>query len=219
VVGIPAFIATLGMLSIAQGLELLISRSSTFNAQYNVPPPDGGELEIFRFLGYTTFPGGIPIQVVWLAVFFGIFWIIRHRTLFGFRLLAIGGNADAARVTRLPVTRYKFVVFMLCAFMAGLAGVLDFSFVGAVGPNSGQTLTFPVFAAVVIGGASLAGGRGTVFGTLMGAVLLAVLRNGLAIMGVSAFAQLIVVGVVTIGAVTLDVLSQRAAAKAARAAL
>jgi ribose/xylose/arabinose/galactoside ABC-type transport system permease subunit len=219
IVKIPAFIATLGMLSIAQGLELLISRASTFNAQYNVPPPDGNELAIFRFLGYTTLPGGIPIQVFWLALFFVIFWVIRHRTLFGFRLLAIGGNAEASRVTRLPVVRYKFIVFMLCAFMAGLAGILDFSFVGSVGPNSGQPLTFPVFAAVVIGGASLSGGRGTVFGTLMGAVLLAVLRNGLAIMGVSAFAQLIFVGVVTIGAVTLDVLSQRAAARSNRAAL
>ena len=218
IVGIPAFIATLGMLSIAQGLELLISRASTFNAQYNVPPPSDGEFAIFRSLGYTTLPGGIPIQVVWLALFFGIFWVIRHRTLFGFRLLAIGGNVDAARVTRLPVVKYKWIVFMLCAFMAGLAGILDFSFVGSVGPNGGQTLTFPVFAAVVIGGASLAGGRGTVFGTLMGAVLLAVLRNGLAIMGVSAFAQLIVVGMVTIGAVTVDVLSQKAAKRAQLAA-
>jgi ribose/xylose/arabinose/galactoside ABC-type transport system permease subunit len=117
-------------------------------------------------------------------------------------------------VARLPVRRYKFVVFMLCAFMAGLAGILDFSFVGSVGPNSGAALTFPVFAAVVIGGASLAGGRGTVFGTLMGAVLLAVLRNGLAIMGVPAFVQLVFIGAVTIGAVSLDVITQRAARRA-----
>jgi ribose/xylose/arabinose/galactoside ABC-type transport system permease subunit len=214
IVGIPAFIATLGMLSIAQGLELLLSGAASFNAQYFNPPPDPGEFAIFRFLGYTTLPGGIPIQVVWLALFFGIFWVVRHRTLFGFRLLAIGGNPDASRVTRLPVVRYKWIVFIACAFMAGLSGILDFSFIGSVGPNSGQTLTFPVFAAVVIGGASLAGGRGTVFGTLMGAVLLAVLRNGLAIMGVSVFAQLIIVGMVTIGAVTVDVVSQRAARRA-----
>jgi ribose/xylose/arabinose/galactoside ABC-type transport system permease subunit len=214
VVGIPSFIATLGMLSIAQGLELVISSAGSFNPAYSVPPPDPGELAAFRFLGFTSLPFGIPIQVLWLGVAFVIFWIVRHRTLFGFRLLAIGGNTDASRVARLPVRRYKFIVFMICAFMAGLAGILDFSFVGSIGPNSGQPLTFPVFAAVVIGGASLAGGRGTVFGTLMGAVLLAVLRNGLAIMGVPAFVQLVFIGAVTIGAVSIDVLTQRAARRA-----
>jgi ribose/xylose/arabinose/galactoside ABC-type transport system permease subunit len=214
IVGIPSFIATLGMLSRAQGLELLLSSAGSFNAAYYVPPPDPGQLAAFRFLGFTNLPFGIPIQVLWLGVAFVVFWIIRHRTLFGFRLLAIGGNTDAARVARLPVRRYKFIVFMLCAFMAGLAGILDFSFVGSVGPNSGLALTFPVFAAVVIGGASLTGGRGTVFGTLMGAVLLAVLRNGLAIMGVPAFVQLVFIGAVTIGAVSLDVVAQRAARRA-----
>lgn len=214
VVGIPSFIATLGMLSMAQGLELLLSNASSFNAAYQVPAPDPDQLAAFRFLGFTNLPFGIPIQVLWLGVAFVVFWVIRHRTLFGFRLLAIGGNTDAARVARLPVRKYKFAVFMLCAFMAGLAGILDFSFVGSVGPNSGSALTFPVFAAVVIGGASLAGGRGTVFGTLMGAVLLAVLRNGLAIMGVPAFVQLVFIGAVTVGAVSLDVITQRAARRA-----
>jgi len=210
VVKIPSFIATLGMLSIAGGAELLLSNASNFNPAYNVPPADATEVQWFRALGATTLPFGIPVQVGWLALFFVVFWVVRHRTLFGFRLLAIGGNAPASEVNRLPVRRYKFIVFMLCGFMAGLAGILDFSYIGSIGPNSGAPLTFPVFAAVVIGGASLSGGRGTVFGTLMGAVLLAVLRNGLAIMGVGAFAQLIFVGAVTIGAVTIDVLGQRA---------
>ena len=85
-----------------------------------------------------------------------------------------------------------------------------------VAPNTGAPLTFPVFAAVVIGGASLSGGRGTVFGTLLGCILLGVIRNGLAVMGVSSFTQLVFVGVVTIGAVTLDVLTQKAGRRAAR---
>ncbi len=204
VVRIPSFIATLGMLSIAQGTELLLSNASNFNPQYNVPPPSPGELQLFRALGATQLPFDIPIQVVWLAAFFGLFWLIRHRTLFGFRLLAVGGNADAARIARLPVMKYKWIVFIACGVMAAVAGVLDFSYIGSVGPNSGGALTFPVFAAVVIGGASLSGGRGTVVGTLLGAILLTVLRNGLAIMGVGAFAGLIFVGVVTIGAVALD---------------
>lgn len=209
VVGIPSFIATLGMLSIASGLELLASNASNFNPQFHRPAPPAGEVALFRSLGATRLPFDIPIQILWLAGFFVIFWLIRHRTLFGFRLLAIGGNPDAARINRLPIRRYKFAVFMLCSLMAAVAGILDFSYVGSIAPNSGAALTFPVFAAVVIGGASLTGGRGTVFGTLMGAALLAVLRNGLAIMGVGAFAQLIFVGAVTIGAVTLDRLALR----------
>jgi len=204
VVGIPSFIATLGMLSIAAGLELLLSNASSFNPQYNLPPPSRVELDIFRALGATVLPFRIPIQVLWLAVLFGIFWVLRHRTLFGFRLLAVGGNADAARISRLPVRKYKWIVFVLSGVMAVVAGILDFSYVGSVGPGSGSALTFPVFAAVVIGGASLSGGRGTVIGTLIGATLLAVLRNGLAIMGVGAFAGLLFVGIVTIGAVSFD---------------
>jgi ribose/xylose/arabinose/galactoside ABC-type transport system permease subunit len=214
VVQIPSFVATLGMLSIATGVELLLGNASTFNPAYNVPPPDPTEVQWFREIGSTRLPLEVPIQIAWLGLFFVVFWVIRHRTLFGFRILAIGGNGPAAHVARLPVRRYKFAVFIMCGFMAGLAGILDFSYVGSVTPNSGAPFTFPVFAAVVIGGASLAGGRGTVFGTLLGAALLAVLRNGLAIMGVGSFAQLIVVGGVTIGAVTLDVVSQRAARRA-----
>ena len=204
VVRIPSFIATLGVLNIAQGVELLISNASNFNPTYHDPPASAGDLALFRALGATRLPLDVPIQVLWLVVASAIFYVLRHRTVFGFRLLAIGGNTPAAAVARLPIRRYKVAVFLLSAFVAGVAGILDFSYVGSVSPNSGAALTFPVFAAVVIGGASLSGGRGTVVGTLLGATLLAELRNGLALLGVGAFAQLIFVGVVTIGAVTLD---------------
>lgn len=206
---IPSFIATLGMLSIAQGAALLLSRAQNFNPAYNVPPPSPGALGFFRALGSTQLPLGIPVQVAWLAVFFVVFWFLRHRTLYGFRSVAIGGNEEAARIARLPITRYKMASFILCAVMASIAGTLDFSYSGSVGPSAGAALTFPVFAAVVIGGTRLTGGRGTAFGTLMGALLLAVLNNGLAVMGVGAFVQLVFVGAVTILAVTLDQVSAR----------
>jgi ribose/xylose/arabinose/galactoside ABC-type transport system permease subunit len=204
VFGMPSFVPTLGMLSIAQGTELLLSNAASYAPQYNLPPPPQGEVDIFRALGATVLPFGIPIQVLWLAVFAALFWVVRHRSLFGFRLLAIGGNQAAARTARLPILKYKWIVFILSGLMAAIAGILDFSYVGSVGPGSGLSLTFPVIAAVVIGGASLMGGRGTIFGTLVGATLLAIIRNGLAIMGVGAYGGLIVTGVVTIGAVALD---------------
>jgi ribose/xylose/arabinose/galactoside ABC-type transport system permease subunit len=213
VVKIPSFIATLGFLSLAQGSELLLSNASTFNPAYNTPLPSTGELRFFHLLGGAQLPLGIPIQVAWLAAMLVIFWILRHRTLFGFRLVAIGGNPTAAQIGRLPIRRYKFVVFILASVMAALAGILDFSYVGSVGPNSGGSLVFPVIAAVVIGGASLNGGWGTVHGTLLGAALLSVLANGLALLGVGAFAQLIFVGFVTIGAVTLDRITRQLANK------
>lgn len=222
VVRIPSFIATLGMLSMAQGVALLISGANNFNAEFNEPPPAKAELRVFSALG-GDISDGVPAQVIWLAGAFALFWLLRHRTIFGFRCLAIGGNPEAARVAHLPVRRYKVVAFMLCSAMAGLAGILDFSYVGSVGPTSGAGLTFPVFAAVVIGGVSLTGGRGTVVGTLLGAILLAVLNNGLALLGVGSFIQLIFVGAVTVGAVALDRVSldfaqRRAAASAAKVA-
>lgn len=206
---IPSFIATLGMLSMAQGAALLLSRAQNFNPAYNTPLPSESALTFFRSLGRTALPLDIPIQVAWLVIFFALFWFLRHRTIYGFRSLAIGGNEEAARIARLPVTRYKMVAFVLCAVMASVAGLLDFSYTGSVGPSAGAALTFPVFAAVVIGGTRLTGGRGTAFGTLMGALLLSVLNNGLAVLGVGAFVQLVFVGAVTIAAVTLDQVSAR----------
>ena len=209
VVGIPSFIATLGMLNVAQGIELLIGNASNFTPTYTQPAPPQTELSMFEALGSTILPFGIPIEVAWLGFFILLFWIIRHRTLFGFQLLAIGGNPEAAKISRIPIRRYKVAVFVISALVASFAGILDFSYVGSVSPDSGGPLTFPVFAAVIIGGASLTGGKGTVVGTVMGTVLLAVLANGLAILGVGSFAQLTFVGAVTIGAVTLDRLVSR----------
>lgn len=208
VVKIPSFIATLGMLSIAQGLALLLSKANGFNPAYNEPPPSSQSLAFFDFLGATTLPFNIPIQVLWLGIFFAVFSLLLHKTIFGFRSYAIGGNTVAAMIARLPVRRYRTLAFVLCALMASVASILDFSYTGSIGPSAGLSLTFPVFAAVVIGGTALMGGKGSTLGALLGALLLAVLGNGLAVMGVSAFVQLVFIGSVTILAVSLDRFSQ-----------
>ncbi|MDQ0470656.1 ABC transporter permease [Labrys wisconsinensis] len=207
--GLPSFIATLGMLNVAESLQLLVSNASTFTPAYNDPLPPEWELSLFHNLGGALLPFGIPVETLWLAAAFVLFWVLRHRTVFGFRLVAIGGNPDAARIARLPVKKYKYIVFVLSSLIAAIAGIIDFSYVGSVGPSQSGSLLFSVIAAVVIGGASLNGGRGTILGTLLGAVLLALLNNGLALLGVGSFAQLLFIGLVTIGAVWLDIASQK----------
>ncbi|WP_137113397.1 ABC transporter permease [Mesorhizobium sp. GR13] len=207
--GLPSFIATLGMLNVADGLSLMVSNATTFTPAYNEPLPPAWELSFFHNLGGALMAWNMPVEILWLVAAFVAFWLLRHRTVFGFRLVAMGGNPDAAHVARLPVNKYKYVVFVLSGLMAGLAGILDFSYVGSIGPMQSSSLSFQVIAAVVIGGASLTGGRGTMLGTLLGVILLALLNNGLALLGVGSFVQLLFIGLVTIGAVWLDIVSQR----------
>src|SRR5438552_12757703 len=151
---IPSFIVTLGSYNLLYGVSLWITHTSTFNPVY--PPPGAvipdAELNFFTALTASFGSHPISLEVMWmlaLAVIVG--WLL-HRSLFGFRLLAIGGNPVAARLARLPVTRYKLIAFVLSGALAAAAGILDFSFIQTVQPNSGLQFTFPVFAAVIIGG-------------------------------------------------------------------
>jgi ribose/xylose/arabinose/galactoside ABC-type transport system permease subunit len=204
IVKIPSFVVTLGALNFVQGLTLLFSNAQGVDPAYVNPPVNAHDLTVFRDLGGSTLPGNVPIQVLWLLGVAIVAALLLHRSLFGFRLSAIGGNAAAARVAKLPIVRYKWIVFMISGLLAALAGILDFSFLGSTDPSAGIPLTFPVFAAVIIGGASLSGGRGTVIGTLTGALLLELLTNGLSILGVGPFAQLMLVGLATVSAVAVD---------------
>jgi ribose/xylose/arabinose/galactoside ABC-type transport system permease subunit len=199
IVRVPSFITTLGSLSLIQGVTFLVSNSQSINPDTSLPG-----YNVFSAMGASTLPFGIPVQIAWLVGMAIVMGVLLHRTLFGFRIAAIGGNPAAAQVVKLPVRRYKFWVFAIAGGLAALAGILDFSFIGSTTPTAGSSLTFPVFAAVIIGGASLNGGRGTILGTVIGAFFLSLLSNGLSLLGVGTFAQLIFVGLVTIGAVALD---------------
>lgn len=211
IVRIPSFIATLGSSTLLFGFTLLVSESQSFNPAY---PPTGtvvdpGQLAFFRGLSNQSLPFGLPMQVTWMVAVAVVFSFLLARSLFGFRLRAIGGNQRAAEFARLPVTKYKFLAFVLMALAASLAAILDFAFIGSIQPTAGQQLLFPTFAAVIIGGASLSGGRGTVIGTLSGALLLAVIANGLALLAAGSFAQQMFLGTVTIAAVVLDQVTRR----------
>lgn len=204
-VGVNSFITTLGTLNFVMGITYLISNNTSTN-----PSSDLAGYDIFQWFGGVNVPGtAIPIQIVWLMVVGVIMWILVHRSLFGFRLAAIGGNPAAAKVVRVPINRYKIMVFAICGVCAAMAGIMDFSFVGTTDPTGGSSLPFTVFAAVIIGGASLSGGRGTIIGTLVGALFLTMITNGLALNGVGAAGQLLMVGTIIIAAVAIDNLSTR----------
>jgi ribose/xylose/arabinose/galactoside ABC-type transport system permease subunit len=205
-VNIPSFIVTLGSGALAYGANLLIGNSGSYNPNY--PPQghsiDNAQLSFFNHIAGIEFIPGVPTQVLWTLLFAIVFYVILHRSLFGFRLTAIGGNPVAARLARLPVNRYKLIGFVGCSVMAAVASILDFSFISSSEPNGGQSFLFPVIAGVIIGGASLTGGKGTVWGTLAGAFLLSLLSIGLAFVAAGPFAQQLFLGGVIIVAVALD---------------
>lgn len=211
--GIPSFIVTLGSGAVCLGFTLLVGNSQSYN--YHVALPghhlNAGEVQAFTTLGGAQLPANFPAQGVWLIVFGALFFVLLDRSLFGFRLKAIGGNMSAARVARLAVSRYKWIAFMTMSAMACLAALLDFSFVGSVQPDLGSTVVFPAFSAVIIGGTSLLGGVGTTVGTLTGALLLSVMTNGFAVLAVGSWAQQMLVGGITILAVLVDRFTNRRA--------
>ena len=202
--GVAPFIATLGMLYIARGAALLYSDSATYpNLDRNRFGPTG-----FEVLGIAN-PAGIPMPV-WLMIGVTLAAIFLTRaTPFGRHLYAIGGNERAAVLAGIRVHRVKIVAYVLSGACAALAGIIVASQLDAAYPNTGTGYELNAIAAVVLGGASLSGGKGTVVGTIIGAFLIGVLNDGLVFLGVSSIWQMVVKGTVIVGAVALDQLENR----------
>ncbi|KAB2588751.1 ABC transporter permease/substrate-binding protein [Streptomyces arboris] len=203
---LPPFIATLAMLSIARGLSLVISQGSP------IAFPDS----VSR-LG-DTLGGWLPVPVLVMIAMGLITALILGRTFIGRSMYAIGGNEEAARLSGLRVQRQKIVIYALSGLFAAVAGIVLASRLVSAQPQAAQGYELDAIAAVVIGGASLAGGVGKASGTLIGALILAVLRNGLNLLSVSAFWQQVVIGVVIALAVLLDTLRRKAGSGAASSA-
>jgi ribose/xylose/arabinose/galactoside ABC-type transport system permease subunit len=192
--GVPAFIVTLSMMLIASGLALSISKSESIGEM-----PDS-----FMWLGRGTDLGLIPNAVVLMAILYVIAHIIMSRTVLGRYIYAVGGNAEAARLSGVPVARVVILVYVVTDMLAGLGGVILASQLKGSNPNYGILYELYVIAAVVVGGSSLSGGEGKIFGTLLGAFLIAVIQNGMNLTGVDSNNQKIVLGVVILVAVLLD---------------
>lgn len=201
---LPSFIVTLGTMSIVLGLATIISNGTVLSPAGSGNPALAGRLEDFSWLTSASLPFELPMQALWMVISLIILSVVLNRTTFGFRMTATGSNPVAAEIAGIRVKLVRIGAFAIAGLMAAVAGVLDLSAVGSADPTSGSALTFPVFAAVVIGGTSLAGGEGTMFGTALGSLLLAMITVGIAITSVLSLYQLVFVGTITIVAVAID---------------
>ncbi len=150
---------------------------------------------------------GIPTPAIIMLVLFAVFSFVATRTVFGRSVYAVGGNAEAARLSAIPVARIRILVFAITGALAALTGILMASRLGSGNSGAASGLEFDIIAAVVVGGTSLFGGRGTMLGTLFGVIFIAALVNGLVLLGVDPFAQGIVRGVVILVAVMVNIIS------------
>ena len=195
---IPPFIVSLGMMMMASGLSFRLS------AGRSIP-----ELPVsFFWLGRGQ-TMGIPHPILLMIVLYVVSHIVMSRTVFGRYVYAIGGNSEAARLSGVPVKRILMTVYTICGALAGLGGIVLTSQLSAGDPKFGLMYELEVIAAVVVGGTSLMGGRGKIFGTLIGAFIIAVIKNGMNLTNVDPFNQKIVLGAVLMVAVLLDTLKRR----------
>ncbi len=190
---INALITTLGTLSIFSGMAYLLTAGKTLII---TSPP-------FQFLG-SGYIGPVPVSMIIFGIVAGVGIFVARYTALGRSVFAIGGNPEAARLSGIPVKKVQFGLFVASGLMAGLAGVLITSQLGASSPQVGETYTLSVVTAVILGGTSLAGGRGSVVGTVLAVVILTVLQNGFALLQFSSYVQTMALGIVLILAVLLD---------------
>lgn len=209
---VPAFIATLGLLYVARGVALLMTDGLTFNNLSG--RPELGNTG-FDWLGFNRL-FGIPVGVLILAVVAILCTFALNRTPFGRWVYSTGGNARAAELSGVPVKRVQVSVYVLSGICAAIAGLVLSSQLTSAGPTAGTTYELTAIAGVVIGGAALTGGRGSVRGTLLGAFVIGFLSDGLVIIGVSSYWQTVFTGAVIVFAVLLNSLQYGGRRKRAR---
>ncbi len=197
---IPPFIATLAMMQVAAGVAYIISQGKPI---YQIP-------DNFIWLGRGAEPLlKIPYAVILMIVLYILAHLLMTRTVLGRYIYAVGGNEEAARLAGIRVRLILFFVYSLCGVLAGLGGIIMASQLKSGAPTYGLTYELYVIAAVVVGGTSLSGGEGRIFGTLIGAFIIAVIQNGMNLTNVETYTQKVVLGLVILGAVLLDRLKQK----------
>ena len=195
--GLQPFIATLGTLSVFRAVALI----------YTGGTPVLGLPAEFRTL-ITSQIWIFPVPVVIVAVLGVVAWVMLAKTPIGEYILAVGGNEEAARISGVPIARTKITAYVISGFLAALAAVILIARLGAAEPTLGNLWELEAIAAAAIGGASLMGGKGSIVGTILGAIVLGAMRNGLTLLNVQAFYQLLATGIIIILAMLVDRLTR-----------
>ena len=206
---LPPFIATLGTQMITLGFGSIVSRVQTMYY-----PTIGSPDEWFRSVFYIH--GNFPTGALWLLGAFAVAWFLLNKTRFGRYAFAIGSNEEATRLSGVKVDKWKIAVYAVCGLFTAMAGIFYGAAYTTIMPGKGNGEEMNGIAAVVIGGTSMAGGSGSMFGTLLGVLVMAVLKKGLASVGLQAHWQTFFTGFVVIGAVLLDSLLSQAALRGAK---
>lgn len=193
-VRVPPFIATLGMMGIARGLALIISSGI----------PIYGLDENYKFIGQGKLFDVIPVPTLIVLVVYAIGWFVMNHSRFGRFVYAIGSNGEASRLSGINVPLVIIGIYTLSGLLSGLASIVEAGRLATVQPAGGNGYELLAIGAVLIGGASTFGGEGSILATLVGALLVTTIRNGLNILGVNAFWQYVVNGMIIIGAVAVD---------------
>ena len=206
-VGLPAFIATLGVMNLARGSALILTKGFTISLSPEfVKDP---ALNTYKYIASGKIFGVIPMMVIIFIVVAIISYFFFHKTIFGFRFRAVGGNRAAADAAGINTRSIRILAFCINGVLAGMAGILMAGFLNSVQANIGNGMELEAIAACIIGGTSIAGGKGSIIGTAIGVLIMGVLKNGLVLLGVTSYVQVVIAGVVIIGAVSLDLLTKR----------
>jgi len=191
---IPPFIATLAVMLVARGVAFIITRGESV---YQIP-------DAFTWLGRGTSLLAIPNAVILMVLIYAASHVLMTRSTLGRYIYAVGGNRQAAKLSGIQTSRVRLAVYVVSGLMAGLGGVILGSQLKAGGPQYGDMYELYASAAVGVGGTSLSGGEGRVLDTLVGAFIIAVIQNGMNLTNVESYTQMLVLGLVILGAVLLD---------------
>lgn len=192
---INAIITTLGMLSILEGLAFIITQGKTIF---------GDALDSIEFLSRSTVLNFLPLPVVILFGFYAVAYLVLARTTYGARVFATGNNAKAAWLSGINVDGVKLLTYMLAGILAAFGGVMQVARQGTATGGMGSDFLFPILTAVVLGGASLTGGRGKIINTLIAAIFLTTITNGMVLLGINIYTQRVISGAILIIALSLD---------------